>query len=469
MPPIHISYSANKRSIGAFPELLQTDVIAERTPTQLERPLALMARPGLKSFVTVGQGPVRGIYQKAGIFGGDAIIVSGTQVFRVATNGTVTTFTGAVAGRNRVKIDLGRDNNANDIGRIATRTGLYLISGTTVTEEDFPDNTRPGCADVLEHRSFWLAIVTGTDRIYYIVPGDSAWTALDFTDAQYQPDKLVALDALGEVIMLMGDTTVEGWALTGDSNNPIQPAGGIAYDVGCRARDSVSTIAGVMFWVDERCNVRMTTGGPPQVISDSALAEQIRAQPDDKLRAWSFGLDGHLYYVMFTGANTWVYDASAEIWSRFTSKGYAYWRAHLGTDVSGVVMATDALPGSNKVWLVDPYVTTDEGEEIACTFTGMLEVPEGRVSVSNLVLSCAMGFAPRSGQGSDQLMAMRYSDDETATWSPWQYASMGTTGRHKGEVRWNRLGQASPPRRIFQLRSTDPGTRRFSDLRANVV
>ena len=468
MPPINISYSANKRSIGAFPELVQLNMVAERTPTQIERPVALVARPGLKPFTTVGQGPVRGIYQKAGLFGGDAIIVSGTQVFRVAANGTVVPLTGTVPGRNRVKIDLGRDENGEDVGRIATGAGLFVISGSTVTEEDFPSATRLGCADILEHRSFWVAIVNGTDRVYYIVPGTSTWNALDFADAEYEPDKLVALDSVGDVMMFMGDTTVEGWALTGDSNNPIQPAGGVAYDMGCRARDSVSAIGNVLFWVDERCNVRMSNGGPPAVISDSALSEQIRLYPADKLRAWTFGLDGHLYYVLTTSGATWVYDVSAETWARFESKGYGFWRAHLGTDVSGVVLATDALPGSNKVWLVDPARATDETDEITCAFTGMLEAPEGRASISNVVLACATGFSPRSGQGSAPVWAMRYSDDQAATWSPWQYASVGATGKHKAEVRWNRLGQVSPPGRFFQLRCTDPVTRRVSDFRANV-
>ena len=470
MAAIAIPYLASKREVGRFPELTMRNLIVERTETQLERPLALISRPGLKPFVTVGQGPVRGLYRKAGLFNDQTMIVSGTQVFLVADNGQVTTLTGSVAGRGRVRIDMGRDDEANDIARIATGTALYLVSGSTVTAEDFPGSgaDAAGCTDVLEFRSFWIAIRAGTDLVYYQVPGVSTWTLLDYAAAEYQPDKLEALESLGQGLWFLGTDTTEVWALTGDGNDPIAPAGGQAYDAGCRARDTAVSIAGVLFWVDQRCNVRMTTGGVPQVISDSALAEQIRGVPAEDLRAWAFGLDGHVYYVLTTGEATWVFDASAERWSRFSSKGYDYWRAHLGTDVGGVVICSDALQGSNQVWKLDTDRQTDGDDEYPAFFTAMIEQPEGALPLGNVVVNMAKGYAPRSGQGSSPLVGMRYGDNDATKWSAWQWASPGITGARDGQVRWNRLGMVRPPNRFIQILCSDPIERRFSDVRGNV-
>lgn len=468
MAAIAIPYLAAKRTVGRFPELTMQNFIVERTETQIERPLALIGRAGLKPFVTVGQGPVRGLYQKAGLFNDDALIVSGTQVFRVAQNGQVTTLTGSVAGRGRVRIDMGRDADANDIARIATGEGLYLVSGNTVTEEDFPDNTRPGCQDILEFRSFWIAIRTGSDLVYYLVPGSTTWTALDYASAEYQPDKLEALESRGQGLWFLGTDSTEVFGLTGDGNDPIAPIGGMAYDAGCRARDTAVNIAGVLFWVDQRCNVMMSTGGAPESISSSALAEQIRLSPAEDLRAWGYGRDGHVFYVLTTGDATWVFDASSERWGRFSSKGYTYWRAHLGSDVGGFVIASDALQGSNKVWKLEPGRNTDEDDEIVRRFTAMIEVPEGALSLGNVVVNMALGYSPRTGQGSSPLVGMRYSDDGTATWSGWQWASPGITGARKGQVRWNRLGQVRPPNRFLEFTCSDPIEVRVSDVRGNV-
>lgn len=467
MALLPIAYGASKRLTGMFPEMTLLNAIVEKAPSQQERPLAILARPGLMDHGTIGTGPIRCAVTKAGLFDTDALVLSGDTLYRQAETGVSTALTGTVAGRNRVRCDLGRNASDADQARIATGDALYLATSTTVTEEDFPSVGGAGAQDIMFHRGFWVGIEAGTDKAYYQIPGTTTWNALDFASAEYQPDKLVACRSLRDQIWLLGDVTAEVFTLTGAAPS-IAPYGGLAFDVGCRARDTVCTVDGAIIWVDNHCNVQISTGGEPAMVSDAGLAEIIRDTVAEDLRAWSFSLHSHVYYVL-TGTDwTWVYDRSVGTWAKWNSNGYDYFRGHLGCEHAEMVMCVDALQGSGQVWRVEPDLMDDDGEEFAVEFSAYMEVKEGRVPVASVELIGLTGDVPMTGQGSEPLVGMRYSDDGAKTWSSWRWASMQTTGQYRGRVRWRQLGQARAPQgRVFRFRCSEPIGRRFSDLRVN--
>lgn len=467
MPSINIAYGAHKRDVGRFPELVLRDLIAERAPGQQEKPLALIARPAVVDFATLGAGPLRGVFRKPGVFDGDALILSGTTLYRLASTGVATAQTGTVTGRDRVRIDGGIDTAGDSYARIATGDALFELSGSAVAEEDFPQAGGAGAQDICFHRGFWLGIEAGTDKVYYQVPGDATWDPLSFGSAEYQPDKAVAIRPRGDQIFIFGEATTEVWALTGEADPAIAPYGGLNFDFGCRARDSVANVGDAILWVDDKCSVRMSEGGEARIVSDHWLAEQIRKVAAEDLRAWTFTFDEHPIYCLTLGDEaTWVYDLKNDLWSRFGSKGYDNWRAHLGVDVSGTIYALDALQGSGQVFKLDPDATSDEGDEIACTFSAVVEQAEGFTTIGELELIASVGHAPRTGQGSAPLVSLRWSDDQAQTWSTWRHAEMPLTGKYAGRIKWRRLGQIKEPYgKIFQIRCTDPLVRRFSDLR----
>lgn len=467
MPKLAIAYGASRQDVGKFPELTQRNCVVVKAPSQQETPVALLVRPGLTDFGEVGTGPLRGVARKAGLFGNDALLVSGNTLYRVASTGVATAFSGTIAGRDRVKIDIGRDADDNDVARIATGDAMYMATGASVAAEDFPEAGGAGAQDLVFHRGYWIAIEAGTDKAYYQIPGETTWNALDFASAEYQPDKLVAVDSVRDQIWFLGDVTTEPFTLTG-ADPAIAPYGGLAFDVGCRSRDAVVSIGGSIIWVDDRCNVQMSSGGEPRPIADAGLIALIREANAEDLRAWGFGLDGHVFYVLSLGASTWVYDQSGPTWGTWDSKGYDYFRGHLGCEYAGQIITLDALQGSGQIWLVDPGAMDDDGEEIGCEFSAFMEVKEGRVRVGNVELIGLTGDAPMTGQGSAPLVGMRYSDDGAKTWSSWRWASMQTTGQYRGRVRWRQLGQARAPQgRVFQFRCSEPIGRRFSDVRVN--
>lgn len=468
MAAVNIAYGVNNRTRGRFPELVQLNVYAEQTPTSRDKPWALLCRPAVEQFASVGTGAGRAIYQKEGLFGGAAIVISGTSGFKVSGDASTTALTGSIPGRQRLRIAGGRNEAGESIARIASGEGLHLLQGNAITAEDFPEVGGAGAQDVEEHRGYWFGLEVGTDKFYYKLPGDTdPWGGLEFSSSAYQPDKGVAVRSRGDQIWFLNAATSEAFYLTGDEL-VVAPISGYNFDYGCRARDSAVVAYGALTFVASDCTVKMTLGGEPQTISDNALAEQIRRADPMDLRAWYFTEDGHVFYVLSLGVlGTWVYDYTTKLWSKWASDGHDYWRPHLGTDVGGVTLCIDAQPGSPLIWRLNQDMLDDDGTEIACIFTALAELKEGSVPCDNVELVCAVGTV--TPPATEALASMRFSDDQGRTWSPWKHRSLGQTGKHKTRVRWNDQGTIYGPfGRIFQFRSTDATIKRFSDVRMNV-
>ncbi len=464
MTQIPLAYGSSDRGVGDFPALISRNVFAE-APASDPKSMALVGRAGLEAFATAGGGPIRAVFQRAGLFDGDALILSGQTLYRVSENASVTAFTGTVAGTSRVSMDAGPDGAGLSELRIATGTEIYLASGTSVAAEAFPDSA--GVTAVLYIRGFWIAIRADTQVLYSRVPGDLVWDAITFTSAEYEPDKAVGLARLGDTVLVFGETSLEPFALTGNATNPIEPYGGSAQDVGCRARDTIVNLADGVFAVGDDSAVYKFTPSP-KLVSDNALSERIRLSDPTNLRAWGFRQDQHAFYVLSLGTETVVYDDSNGLWNPWASLGYDYFRAHLGAEVSGRVVCADVMTNSGQLWRMTPEKLTDDGDEIERIATAYYPLPEGHEVCASIVLECARGKAPLTGQGSDPLVGMRYSENLGKTWSPWRFRTLGAAGRYSDIARWNGNGTIRAPGRMFQLKSTDPTVIRFSKLLMNV-
>jgi hypothetical protein len=62
----------------------------EQNPVLAQQQAALIARMGMRRWIYVGDGPIRGVYSQPGSFDDALFVGSGTQLWRVDTDGTVT-------------------------------------------------------------------------------------------------------------------------------------------------------------------------------------------------------------------------------------------------------------------------------------------------------------------------------------------------------------------------------------------
>jgi len=91
MADIPLFPSKYDRVVAKEAELFLKNRFAERNPSLSEDPVAVISRPALLKFAEAGTGHVRATFDQPGTFNDDLFVVSGLFLYRVATDGTVTT------------------------------------------------------------------------------------------------------------------------------------------------------------------------------------------------------------------------------------------------------------------------------------------------------------------------------------------------------------------------------------------
>lgn len=468
---MNIPFLLSSSALSNFAPIRTINMHVEANPASQAAPVALVARPGVATFASVGTAPTRALWQKQGLFDNAALVVASGAVISLTSGASQTTFGGtSIAGDDLVEIDGLLDADYYSVAYIANGSAFYKATsnGNVVTQITFPDAFNAGATSVGCLAGYVLATQAGSDAVYYQIPAASTFTALQFASAEYAPDANVCIRVVGDIAWLMGKVTLEGWRVTGNASSPLEPTGGLKFDVGCKTKAAAVNCRGTLIFVDSDGSVRMTSGGAPEVISEKGLAEQISNTAVGDIRASFYIKDQRPIYRLTLAANgSWDYDLSSQKWTQANSTNYAYARAHLFANLGDVVLAADSA--SNAIWTVEPDSRLDVADTFTTEFHALLEVKEGRVPIANLELDCLLGDAPRTGQGSAPLIGMSVSKDGGYTFGPISFRSLGATGARSVSPRWNALGDAKAPYgAVFKFQVSDPVGRRFSGARINV-
>lgn len=93
MPDIPLGHADYHRSVAKEARVQTRNRYFEQNPVLVETLTAMIARPGLRRWIAVGDGPIRGIYSQPGSFNDALFVVSGNSWYRVDKDGTVTLLT----------------------------------------------------------------------------------------------------------------------------------------------------------------------------------------------------------------------------------------------------------------------------------------------------------------------------------------------------------------------------------------
>jgi hypothetical protein len=159
MGQISLGQYAYRRGNGLLPSIRLENVFFERVPVNLKDQVALLTRPALTSYTTVGTGPIRCVARKAGALNGDALVVSGEVLYRVAA-GPTSTLVGTVPGTGVVEIAA-----SPDVALIANGGALLQTDGVTVTAKAFPLSQYVQSVGYIN--GYFLAVPVESHRIYY--------------------------------------------------------------------------------------------------------------------------------------------------------------------------------------------------------------------------------------------------------------------------------------------------------------
>lgn len=447
MPSLPLVLSADQREVGRFPNLALVNLYAEDAPSNQSGGVCLVPTPGQTLVATLPFGRIRGVFQQQGTLDGDILVVSGDVLSRFDSDGNRTDL-GFITG----DLDCTFASDGVTV-RVCNGEGLYKTEGLTVQFD------RSNVSSVIYSRGHWFASESTTQLLYYLLPGDTDWDALQVVSAEDLPDKLVCVALNGELIELLGETTREAWAFTGSSSPPIEPYGGLTTrECGCLSRLTAKPFNKGLAWIGGDFQVWFSQGGAAQPISSPGLTERIRLahQADEDVKCWTHKLDAHEFYIIHLGAfGTWVLDALKSRWHTRNSLGFDYWRATMGADAPSGTYVADSEDQTLR--RLDPAVRTDAETEVERRFTSYVEHKDRAPVPCPIVwVFCSAGDAPATGQGSAPVMMLDTSDDQGQTFSAEEWAEMPVLGDYAGEVEFRGLERITRPGRLFRFTVTDP-------------
>lgn len=403
-----------------------------------------VSRPTLTPFITIGSGPIYGIWQEAGAIGGVWLVVSGQELYKFEHPSTVTLiddlpgegFCQFAATTDRVLI---------------IRDGiLYTTDGDTLGTVSTPDDVLIGGLASIDN--FFIMSVLNSQRFYWLEPGQTDIDALNFASAERLPDPIESVAVAADEIYFIGRLGPEVWTVTGDADIPFQRITGRVYNEGCASGDTVvtTTVKGIpaLIWVTDVRTVVLAQG-VPSTISNKSIEELLKKATT--LRAWSFRYNRHSFYVLTYDQQTLVYDIDYDRWLRWDSYLMDNWRAHLGIQENASVYSGDSV--TNQIWILDEGVS-DDGAPVIRELSGSIDCTGTPFQCNKITIRVNAGWSP--SYDLEPLLSLRWSDDQGVTWSQYRTISLGNAG-HYDKVTWIRsLGLIRIPGRTYEFRFSDP-------------
>jgi hypothetical protein len=228
---------------------------------------------------------------------------------------------------------------------------------------------------------------------------------------------------------------------------------------GCVSRDTIQVIDGNIFWLDPRGYVIRVMGDSASICSNEGLHNQFAEFNIATANAYVHAIGGHSFYVLNfpTDDRTFVYDLTTGYWHErtifSTITGLESMHAprvscmYLGTYVVGDT--------AGKISAYSPTIYTDNGVTIKCTrITKFLPTSQDFASISKVKIGLEAGVGLNTGQGSDPMLMMQYSNDGGHNYSPVRMGAMGKLGKYYPYVTYLRLGGSRDW--AFKFTMTDP-------------
>jgi hypothetical protein len=413
--------------------------------------IAAYGTPGLGLFVSFGDTPVRGGYEFR-----DLVYFVHRGTFWEVNNAGVKTARGTI-GTVSGRVDIA-DNGTQIMIVDGVKGYIYNTSTLAFTEivaAGFPAN--PQTVDFLS--GVFIVSITNSGRFYISDIYDGlTWSALDFANAESNPDNLMNAFVSNGQLTLFGERTSEFWGVSGAQDFPFSNIQGSAIEYGLAARFSVVKFGdGVMFLARTRAGevkVMYMQGYQPIDVTGYELASVINNYDGlSAATAFYYELDGHPMYELNIGGFTWLYDGSTQCWSEIQSNGLTRHLAETQVQFINRNLVTDYSNGN--VYFLDKEAYSDNGAPIARELVSKhIFDNQDRIFISSLQVDMEGGVGLISGQGSDPQVMLQVSKDNGHTWGNERWVKLGAIGKYLTRVIWRQLGTGRDF--VFKIRITDP-------------
>jgi hypothetical protein len=286
-----------------------------------------------------------------------------------------------------------------------------------------------------------------------------SWLPADVATAESGTDNLVALAVNKGELWAIGERTSEIWynAANASPGSPFSVRTGLQMQIGCGAKDSVSSVNDILIWLDHRGFIVQSTVSPYvrsnnsgydlKIISDEAITSEILSysRRDDAV-AMSYNDRGHIMYqITFpTPKKTWVYDYTSSSWHErsYYNTFNSEHQHHLGQfycQIDSLHLMSGIRDG--KIYMSSSDYTNDNSSVIIRNRTTAPQYDTEDHRLSGCArLDLRVGIESHSVV--DPQVTLRYSKNGGHTWSHHLPRSLGAVGEYAKPITWNRLGSS---------------------------
>lgn len=428
----------------------------------------LLPSPGIVVFATISDSKVRGGLEYKGRH-----YVVGQSFYEISSAGVVTNYGALAFDSNPASLVA-----AGNYVVIASGGSLYTFNVTTNTLAALSDPV--GVIQVLTIDGYFVALKSGTNQMRVSAVLDpTSWPGSQIIATNRFPDNIVSIHADHNELVVLGAKSGVFYSDTG-SLNIFDPIGGTVIEQGSAATFGAVRIDNSTCFIgqDERGSAvgfRLDGYGPKRITTHAVeTAWQGYVRVSDAV-SYSYQEQGHTFWhVYFPSATastsaSWRYDTATQLWHEV-----GYWDA-----ASGVFQAHHSqnhvfcfgkhLVGdwnSGNIYDMSSNYMDDAGNLIRrvrrAPYVGS---EEEWVSHYKLQVLLEAGTALQSGQGSNPIINLRWSDDGGHTWSNEHSTSAGLVGQFKARAIWRRLGRSRG--RVYEISVSDPIAWRIIDAYLN--
>jgi hypothetical protein len=420
---------------------------------------ALLWTPGLKTFATLPESPVRAQWYT----GSRHFAIGGTKFCEVASDGTVT-----------VRGTVANDGLPGSI--VASSIQILVVAGGRAYSFTLADNTFIEVTDKLaatptkaEYSDGYGIVVLSGNKFQVSDPLDfTSWPGLQVSEISVFPEDLVSVCVNHREPWFFGARHTQPYQDTG-SDAVFDVIQGTMLEVGCISPQSPCRIDNSIFWVgqDERGGMIAwrAQGYTPQRISTHAVEVALQSYANITQQAsYSYQDGGHLFWVLYIpGAEcTWVYDVTENLWHKRAAWSGGVYGPHWSQNHAyafGKHLVGDW--NSAKIYEMSQAYLDDDGTTIRRLRRPPVLSNEMRwIYMSQLVVDFAVGLGPQppllDGNGNPRppQAMLQISRDRGNTWSSERIAGTGLAGQYTTRAVWFRLGRSRYPQ--FQIVVTDP-------------
>jgi hypothetical protein len=402
--------------------------------------------------------------------GGVEYAVNKTTLYSISSAGVGTSL-GTIIGSARCSFA----DNGDKLCILVPGGNAYVYTASTATFAQITDPDFTTSDSVCYKDGYF--IFTQTDGEYWFCsalndPADI--DALDYDGAELAPDKVVTCHASYDEVYILGEWTIQAFRNVGGSGFPFQNIQGASLEKGCHAKYSPIQWEGYFYFVgggiNEQSGIYRTSGASePERISTDAIESEIQKFTTSEIAesfSYTYSIRGYSF-VCFTfksnviDSKTFCFNVTASnlsgsrIWNEQQSGvENNYW------DIASVDFVYNKLIVSRisdgKLGYLDVNTFTEFSAVIRrVNITTNLSPGTENFFVNRIELTTDSGRGLISGQGSNPMVMMRFSDDGARTWSNELWRQSGKMGAYGRRTRWNRLG-FTPHYRCFEFSMTDP-------------